>query len=144
MHMLYPLLNQQLTNAGERDFDSVVRLLLYFEDVLIKSGQLPSDFVFMICRSLSHAMSADAELLAASDLFDAAWYQAAHPEAQDPIYHYLREGAVAGFDPSPQFNTVAYLTEHKDVAEAGVNPLIHYLRYGILEGRVVPLPSGNP
>jgi SAM-dependent methyltransferase len=166
MHMLYPLLNQQLTNEGERDFDSVVRLLLYFEDVLIKSGQLPSDFVFMICRSLSRPrtssrqesraedgceqgramqnMSAGANLLAASDLFDAAWYQAAHPEAQDPIYHYLREGAAAGFDPSPRFNTRAYLSEHKDVAEVGVNPLIHYLRYGIREGRVVPLPSGNP
>jgi SAM-dependent methyltransferase len=58
MHMLYPLLNQELTNKGERDFDSVVRLLLYFEDVLIKTGQLPSDFVFMICRSPSHATSA--------------------------------------------------------------------------------------
>jgi SAM-dependent methyltransferase len=54
MHMLYPMLNADLANRGGRDFDSIVRLLLYFEDVLVRGGLLPSDFVFMICRSRSH------------------------------------------------------------------------------------------
>jgi SAM-dependent methyltransferase len=160
MHMLYPLLNSELTNKGDRDFDSVVRLLLYLEDVLIKSGQLPSDFVFMICRSQSRgraswqqksrskgggeqgreiqSISTDAELLIASDLFDAAWYQSAHPEATDPISHYLSEGAAAGYDPSPEFSTKGYLNQYRDVADAGCNPLVHYLRYGQTEGRSLP------
>jgi SAM-dependent methyltransferase len=50
MHMLYPRLNADLANQGQRDFDSIVRLLLYFEDVLVRGGLLPSDFVFLICR----------------------------------------------------------------------------------------------
>jgi ubiquinone/menaquinone biosynthesis C-methylase UbiE len=172
MHMMYPLLNPELTNRGDRDFESVVRLLLYFEDVLIKSQLLPSDFVFMICRSLSQktppaeADGADrqrsrvrtsglrvpgeagfremqdtlteADLLADSDFFDAVWYKAAHPEAVDPISHYLHDGAAAGFDPSPSFSTKGYLNLYRDVAEAGCNPLVHYLRYGRAEGRSLP------
>jgi SAM-dependent methyltransferase len=54
MHMLYPLLNGSLGNRGERDFDSIVRLVLYFEDVLIRSGVLPTDFAFLICRRKDH------------------------------------------------------------------------------------------
>jgi SAM-dependent methyltransferase len=50
MHQLYPLLNSCLANHGNGDFDSLIRLILYFEDLLIKSGVLASDFIFMICR----------------------------------------------------------------------------------------------
>jgi hypothetical protein len=52
--MLYPLLNGALGNKGKKDFDSIVRLILFFEDVIIRSGFLPSDFVFMICRPKDH------------------------------------------------------------------------------------------
>ena len=55
MHPLYPLLNAGLGNQGSRDFDSIVRLVLYFEDLLIRTGVLPSDFTFMICRPKGHA-----------------------------------------------------------------------------------------
>jgi SAM-dependent methyltransferase len=55
MHVLYPLLNAGLANQGNRDFDSIVRLVLSFEDVLIRTGVLPSDFTFMICRPKGHA-----------------------------------------------------------------------------------------
>jgi SAM-dependent methyltransferase len=54
IHQLYPLLNVALGNRARPDFDSVVRLLLYFEDVLIREGLLPSDFVFLICRRQDH------------------------------------------------------------------------------------------
>jgi hypothetical protein len=54
MHMLFPLLNSGLSNRGGRDFDSIVRLVLYFEDVLIRSGVLASDFVFLVCRRKDH------------------------------------------------------------------------------------------
>jgi SAM-dependent methyltransferase len=55
MHMLYPQLNAKLANRGRRDFDSIVRLLLFFEDVLIRSGVLASDFAFLICRRKDEA-----------------------------------------------------------------------------------------
>jgi SAM-dependent methyltransferase len=50
MHMLYPLLSARLANRGRRDFDSIVRLVLFFEDALIRGGVLPSDFAFAVCR----------------------------------------------------------------------------------------------
>lgn len=50
-HMLFPLLNSELSNQGNRDFDSIVRMILYFEEQLIRFGALESDFVFMICRA---------------------------------------------------------------------------------------------
>ena len=40
-----------------------------------------------------------------------------------------------GRDPSASFDTLGYLAANPDVAAAGVNPLDHYLKYGIYEGR---------
>src|SRR5262249_19638470 len=54
LHMLSPLLNTTLSNRGARDFDSIIRLVLYFEEVLIRGGVLPTDFAFLICRRKDH------------------------------------------------------------------------------------------
>ena len=51
MHPLYPLLDARLTNTNAPDFDSIVRMILLMEDVLIRQKVLSSDFVFVICRS---------------------------------------------------------------------------------------------
>jgi hypothetical protein len=40
-----------------------------------------------------------------------------------------------GRDPSAMFSTNGYLTGYPDVAAAGVNPLEHYLQFGMAEGR---------
>ena len=40
-----------------------------------------------------------------------------------------------GRDPSVGFDTTSYLAAYPDVAAAGVNPLVHYLRFGDTEGR---------
>lgn len=73
----------------------------------------------------------DAALLLASDHFAGPWYLIQHPEVvasgQSSVLHYLRHGADAGFDPSPDFSTRGYLRDHPDVAEAGLNPLVHFL-----------------
>jgi SAM-dependent methyltransferase len=50
MHPLYPLLDARLTNTDAPDFDSIVRMILSMEDVLIREKVLSSDFVFVICR----------------------------------------------------------------------------------------------
>ncbi len=50
LHQLHPLLSSELANRGQRDFDSIVKLILLMEDLLIKGGVLPSDFVFLICQ----------------------------------------------------------------------------------------------
>jgi MoaA/NifB/PqqE/SkfB family radical SAM enzyme len=69
--------------------------------------------------------------------FDADWYRKEYKisETVDPVKHYLLVGYKLGYDPSPFFSTREYLTENLDVANAGVNPLLHYEMYGIKEGR---------
>ncbi|BBI49686.1 hypothetical protein HORIV_21070 [Vreelandella olivaria] len=39
--------------------------------------------------------------------------------------------------PSVWFDTADYLATHQDVAEAQFNPVLHYLSYGVNEGRVI-------
>ncbi|MDP9132941.1 MAG: class I SAM-dependent methyltransferase [Nitrospirota bacterium] len=50
LHQLHPLLKSELANQQQRDFDSIVKLILLLEDLLIKGNVLPSDFVFLICQ----------------------------------------------------------------------------------------------
>jgi SAM-dependent methyltransferase len=50
LHQLHPLLNTELANRQQRDFDSIVRLILLMEDLLVKNQVLPSDFVFVIAQ----------------------------------------------------------------------------------------------
>ena len=44
----------------------------------------------------------------------------------DPAFHYLVHGNGEGRDPGPFFSTKAYLARHPDVAQAGLNALVHY------------------
>ena len=55
LHLLYPLLNTDLANQDRADFDSIIRLIVRMEDILIRQGVLSADFIFMICRPKSIA-----------------------------------------------------------------------------------------
>jgi hypothetical protein len=76
MHPLYPLLDGRLTNANEPDFDSIVRMILWLEDALIRAQVLSSDFAFAICRGKEHSdasvapMTREAQFVGRIDLFD--------------------------------------------------------------------------
>ncbi|WP_197364788.1 hypothetical protein, partial [Streptomyces clavuligerus] len=76
---------------------------------------------------------ADAEavaLIAGSDLFDAEWYRATQAPgvaADHAAGHYLQDGAAWGLSPGPLFDGPWYLRTNTDVADAGQNPLLHYL-----------------
>lgn len=78
-------------------------------------------------------------LIRKSRLMDAGWYFAHYPAARrgkpDPVLHYLRVGALKGWDPNPLFSGRWYLDQSPDVANAGQNPLVHYLMAGASEGR---------
>ncbi|SDO53587.1 Predicted hydrolase, HAD superfamily [Methylobacterium phyllostachyos] len=85
-------------------------------------------------------------LIAASDLFDAAWYR--ETQARDialdrAARHYLQEGAARGLSPGPLFDGAWYLKTNRDVAAAGRNPLLHYLTDGRREGRPI-CPFADP
>ncbi|MCC1482854.1 glycosyltransferase [Roseibaca sp. Y0-43] len=72
--------------------------------------------------------------------FDADFYRTQpgapnRTSARSLLRHYLREGWRQGLDPNPDFSTLAYLGAYTDVSNAGVNPFVHYIRYGRAEGR---------
>jgi hypothetical protein len=78
-------------------------------------------------------------LIAASGLFDAAWYLDRYPDVagagMDPMRHYVEFGAAEGRDPGPGFDTAFYLRSYPDVAARAVNPLLDYIERGAREGR---------
>lgn len=81
----------------------------------------------------------DEEIIRGSDLFDEDWYTKSYllnrKREQESASHYLKEGWRRGYNPSPQFNTVAYLRSNHDVAIAEINPLLHYEKHGRSENR---------
>lgn len=82
-------------------------------------------------------------MLKRNHFFDSAWYKqqyGAQIGLVDPAMHFLRTGWRLGFDPSPHFLTRNYLDIYSDVRAADVNPLLHFLGSGLLEGRS-PKPS---
>ncbi|MNM37861.1 putative glycosyltransferase EpsJ [compost metagenome] len=89
----------------------------------------------------------DISLICDSGLFDVAWYReqyAVQGEMDALVIAYLTDWLDR--EPGPDFSGRHYLVLNPDVAEAGMNPLLHYLRHGRSEGRQVlavgaPLPS---
>lgn len=82
-----------------------------------------------------------AELARVQPEFDTDFYLAQfaeHDLLSDPLSHYMRTGWKDGLDPNPDFSTSGYLHKHLDVADAGMNPLLHYVTFGRDEGRDVP------
>lgn len=79
----------------------------------------------------------DSCLLETSKYFDEDWYRNNYSldKNEDAACHYLKYGWQQGFNPSLMFDNNKYLLENPDVKKAGINPLVHYLRWGEREGR---------
>jgi len=87
----------------------------------------------------ANPLAAYAELVRASGFFEEEYYRHFFPELaedDDPVIHYLREGAYLGLDPGERFSTSLYFQYNPDVAEIEANPLVHYLESGRAEGRL--------
>lgn len=75
------------------------------------------------------------------EMFDNEFYSSGFAPDQQPadnVSHYLTEGWQQGRDPTPWFSTWHYLSMHRDVADAGMNPFLHYCLAGNKEGRTLP------
>lgn len=90
------------------------------------------------------AINRQVKLISKSQWFDAKWYLAHNPDiaqdrkmAKNPARHYLLLGGFEGRNPSPAFDSAYYLERNPDVAETGMNPLVHYLKFGEKEQRSV-------
>lgn len=71
-------------------------------------------------------------------VFDAEFYRATNPDLPENgagLDHFMGQGWREGRDPCPWFSVEHYLSMHRDVAEAGLNPFIHYVLWGCGEGR---------
>lgn len=95
-------------------------------------------------------MAWHSRLLMGSEAFDRRFYRVQLGRAGHsgwgqwlPLCHYLFRGYRLGLNPSAAFDTDWYLSANPDVANAGLNPLIHYLRAGRFEGRL-PRPDAPP
>ena len=72
------------------------------------------------------------------DRFDESFYRSISGlEGGDALSHFLSHGWRAGFDPCPLFSISDYLLDNPDVATSNMNPWVHYLTDGELEGRSV-------
>lgn len=78
--------------------------------------------------------------------FDTRWYLSKNPDVASAVQqgvlpsaaaHFYTYGWREGRDPSAAFDISAYETDHPDVVAAGLNPLLHFLQYGVAEGRIV-------
>ncbi|MCJ2120609.1 glycosyltransferase family 4 protein [Methylobacterium sp. J-001] len=86
-----------------------------------------------------HLAYSDREIIMVSRFFDPEIYQANQfPNDEilaDPLSHFLERGWTKLNEFGRYFQADIYLRENDDVRRAGLNPLIHYLRYGRGEGR---------
>ncbi|WP_158744562.1 glycosyltransferase [Acidisphaera sp. L21] len=93
--------------------------------------------------TLDEQRERDIGLIKASDMFDADFYLAEHPDLKeagvDPERHYVECGFREGRRPSAIFDSACYLDENLDVAAAGLNPVLHWITNGRREGRKSPI-----
>src|SRR5882757_11316138 len=71
------------------------------------------------------ALDPDKRTILESGLFDAEYYRRNNPDivsaGVDPLEHYAEQGWREGRWPSAEFDPVAYLEAHPDIAAAGVS-----------------------
>ena len=106
--------------------------LIHFLETGIRDNFLP-------CCLNSLPSEEDYACLWQSPLFQADYYVKQLPSGacagNDPIGHFLVFGWENGFDPSPDFSISQYYMANPDIPVTGLNPLLHYLKWGYAEGR---------
>ncbi len=125
-------------NAWKNKFSRIEKDSKYFKT---KRALLP------FTKSSSKRFLEDKIKIIESGLFSSFYYLTHHPEAWklkvDPLNFYNKHGWKAGHNPGPHFNTRDYLTMYDDVAQSGVNPLLHYIEYGKKQGRFPKFPTSS-
>lgn len=82
----------------------------------------------------------DIKLLQSTIFFDRKYYCSKYNIKDISIYpylHYLLWGCELGYNPSKIFNTLNYYKKNIDVKHSNTNALIHYIRFGLLENRII-------
>lgn len=94
---------------------------------------------FLPCCLDSLPSEEDYSCLLRSPLFQPEYYVKQLPAricaGNDPICHFLVCGWQEQFDPSADFSISQYYMANPDILAAGLNPLLHYIKWGQAEGR---------
>ncbi|OED29867.1 glycosyltransferase [Methanosphaera sp. WGK6] len=80
----------------------------------------------------------DYNLIKESKYFDEKFYRENNPnitEDIDCIEYFLENGCEEEYPTSKYFNPAWYLKTHEDVASSNINPLLHFIKYGINQNR---------
>ncbi|MDU1651248.1 hypothetical protein LO739_02660 [Leclercia adecarboxylata] len=129
--------------AREAELESVKKSLEKFKNTLTWKAAKPARIISERLNKNKKGGKKEQHigLIQASGLFDIEWYQKICPELSKlpltPIEHYLSIGYKMGLNPSEEFDGNLYLERYPDVAQEGVNPLIHYILFGKNEGRTI-------
>ena len=51
------------------------------------------------------------------------------------LEHYCTKGWKSGIDPSSLFDTSNYFSKYPDIKERGINPMVHFFKFGLQEGQ---------
>jgi glycosyltransferase involved in cell wall biosynthesis len=86
---------------------------------------------------LHYLLRGEAEGRRPSAWFDPTWYRATYtvPEGMHALRHYLLNRAGGAVSAMAEFDSPFYLRTYPDVAEAGLDPLEHYMVQGFRESR---------
>ena len=102
--------------------------------------------MFELIKKIFGTHSVDQEninLIRNSKYFDEDYYKRENPNINmDACRHYYYYGWKEGRSPSYEFSNNFYLKNYKDVEDAGINPLLHYLKFGKTENRVIEKDNG--
>lgn len=136
-------ISERTLMAREAELEGVKKSLEKFKNTLTWKAAKPAR---IISERLSKTKKSGRKeqhiaLIIESGLFNTEWYQKICPELSKlpltPIEHYLSIGYKMGLNPSEKFDGNLYLERYPDVAQEGVNPLIHYILFGKNEGRTI-------
>lgn len=110
------------------------------------SSENEVDSLFNFIKKILGIHSVDQEninLIRNSKYFDEDYYKRENPNIKgDACSHYYYYGWKDGKSPSYEFSNNFYLKNYKDVEDAGVNPLLHYLKFGKAENRTIEKDNG--
>lgn len=83
----------------------------------------------------------DKALIAQSEYFDKEYVanqlKQLGLKVKNHLEFFLSYGAALELSPSEKFDTKSYLAMNPDVKDSGINPLLHYIKHGKAEGRVL-------
>ncbi len=139
-----PFPRKKAANAAPSGFDPDFYLRAYPDVARAKMDPWKHYLKFGKAEGrLPRANNKALDIIRHSRFFDAEWYSHYYYDVLergvDPAEDYYIHGISGRRNPGPEFNAKEYLIINPDVAQAKINPLIHYETFGCRERRVVSL-----